>query len=55
MKKSISSILILAGIVVASPSQAQLLKKIQNAAAQGVENAATKRLEMPLKRKLMTP
>ncbi|SEG20017.1 DUF4412 domain-containing protein [Algoriphagus boritolerans] len=43
MKKSISSILILAGIVVASPSQAQLLKKIQNAAAQGVENAATKR------------
>lgn len=43
MKKSILKILILAGIVLASPSQAQILKKIQKAATQGVENAATKK------------
>ncbi len=43
MNKSILNILILVGILLASPSQAQLLKKIQNAAAQGVENAATKK------------
>lgn len=43
MKKSILSIAILAGILLAMPAEAQLLKKIQNAAAQGVENAATKR------------
>ncbi len=43
MKKSVLSILILAGAMVALPSEAQLLKKIQNAAAQGVENATTNR------------
>jgi hypothetical protein len=43
MKKSILSILITAGTLMAFPSEAQLLKKIQNAAAQGVENAATNR------------
>lgn len=43
MKKAILSILIVAGSLVIFPVQAQLLKKIQNAAAQGVENAATKR------------
>lgn len=43
MKKAILSILILAGMTVIFPAQAQLLKKIQNAAAQGVENAATKK------------
>lgn len=43
MKKSILSILIISGSMLAIPSEAQLLKKIQNAAAQGVENAATNR------------
>lgn len=43
MRKSIFSILIVTGAMIALPSQAQLLKKIQNAAAQGVENAATKK------------
>ncbi len=43
MKKAILSILILATSMAIFPAQAQLLKKIQNAAAQGVENAATKR------------
>ncbi|OOG77051.1 DUF4412 domain-containing protein [Algoriphagus sp. A40] len=43
MRKSILSILILAGYMIALPAQAQLLKKIQNAAAQGAENAATKK------------
>lgn len=39
MKKVILSTLILAGSMVVLPSEAQLLKKIQNAAAQGIENA----------------
>lgn len=43
MKKSILSVFLVVGSMVISPSQAQLLKKIQNAAAQGVENAATKK------------
>lgn len=43
MRKSILTILIVAGAMLTLPAQAQLLKKIQNAAAQGVENAATKR------------
>lgn len=43
MKKAILSILFLSGWMVIFPVQAQLLKKIQNAAAQGVENAATKK------------
>lgn len=43
MKKGILSLLVLAGILLTIPVQAQILKKIQNAAAQGVENAATKR------------
>lgn len=43
MKKSILSLLVVAGSMTFFPSQAQLLKKIQNAAAQGVENAATKK------------
>jgi hypothetical protein len=43
MKKSISTILIIGVSLIALPAEAQLLKKIQNAAAQGVENAATKR------------
>lgn len=41
MKKSILSILIVAGAMTILPAKAQLLKKIQNAAAQGVENATT--------------
>lgn len=51
MKKSILSLLIISGILLTSPSQAQLLKKIQNAAAQGVENAATKRASEASERK----
>jgi len=51
LMKYILNFLILAGIVLASPSQAQLLKKIQNAAAQGVENAATKRTSEASERK----
>jgi len=43
MKKSILSILVVAGSLSIFPAQAQLLKKIQNAAAQGVENATTNR------------
>ncbi|GAA0879823.1 hypothetical protein GCM10009119_27920 [Algoriphagus jejuensis] len=43
MKKSIVNILIVVGSMIVLPSQAQLLKKIQNAAAQGVENATTKK------------
>ncbi len=43
MKKSILSILIIGVSVISSPAEAQILKKIQNAAAQGVENAATKK------------
>lgn len=41
MKKLILSILITTGILLASPSQAQLLKKIQNAAANAATNAAS--------------
>jgi hypothetical protein len=51
MKNSISIFTIFAGIILASPSQAQLLKKIQNAAAQGVENAAIKRTSEASERK----
>lgn len=43
MKKSTLSILIIVGSMVILPTEAQLLKKIQNAAVQGVENAATKK------------
>jgi hypothetical protein len=43
MKKGILSLIVLAGILLTIPAQSQILKKIQNAAAQGVENAATKR------------
>lgn len=43
MKKVILSLLVLAGILLTIPAQSQLLKKIQNAAAQGVENAAIKK------------
>lgn len=43
MKKSIIIILLLVGSAFLFPVQAQLLKKIQNAAAQGVEDATTKK------------
>jgi GTP cyclohydrolase II len=43
MKKTIASIILLVGTTYLVPVQAQLLRKIQNAAAQGVENAATKK------------
>jgi len=43
MKKSIASIILIVGSALLFPAQAQLLRKIQNAAAQGVENAATKK------------
>jgi hypothetical protein len=43
MKKSIASIILIVGSTYLFPVQAQLLRKIQNAAAQGVENAATKK------------
>lgn len=41
MKKVILSTLILGGLLLAIPTQAQLLKKIQNAAANAATNAAT--------------
>ncbi|WP_111670043.1 DUF4412 domain-containing protein [Algoriphagus litoralis] len=41
MKKVILSTLILGGLLLAIPAQAQLLKKIQNAAANAATNAAT--------------
>ncbi|MBN7813580.1 DUF4412 domain-containing protein [Algoriphagus sp. H41] len=43
MKKSVLSILFLAGAMIAMPSEAQILKKIQQAAQQGAENAVTKK------------
>ncbi|MFN3998170.1 DUF4412 domain-containing protein [Algoriphagus sp.] len=51
MKNSIIILMVFAGTLLATPSQAQLLKKIQNAAAQGVENAATKRASEASERK----
>lgn len=45
MKKSILSLLILAGAMLTLDTEAQLLKKIQNAATQGAQNAVTKKAE----------
>ena len=43
MKKSVLSLLIFAGAILSFQAEAQLLKKIQNAAAQGVQNAANQK------------
>jgi hypothetical protein len=45
MKKSILSLLILAGALWSNQAEAQLLKKIQNAATQGAQNAVNKKAE----------
>jgi hypothetical protein len=45
MKKSILSLLILTGAMLTVDAEAQLLKKIQNAATQGAQNAISKKAE----------